>query len=158
MFHHCLSITIASPCSEGALLTGCPSWSCCCHFSITSVSSRRCLISLLSLSSTPHVRECVAWAAACTACPNDPRPTLTKPSALACSLEMRLLRSLRESTFSWASEALPLQVVMFFATLAELRRRSPHGLHVDCSNIFSFCSKNRFIRFAFTLSASQVCS
>ena len=26
VFHHCLSSKISSPCSEGGLLTGCPSW------------------------------------------------------------------------------------------------------------------------------------
>ena len=49
----------------------------------------KCCISLLSLSGTPQVRECVAWAAART----------------ACSLEKRLVGSLWENTFSCASEA-----------------------------------------------------
>ena len=70
-----------------------------------SVASRRYFISLLSLSCSTHVRECVAWAAARTACPSDPRPSLTRPSALACSLEMRLVLSLWENTLSCASEA-----------------------------------------------------
>ena len=47
----------------------------------------------------------MAWAAARPACPIEPRPSVTSPSALACSLEMRLVRSLWENTFSWASEA-----------------------------------------------------
>ena len=58
-----------------------------------------------SLSGTLQVKECVAWAAARTACPNDPRPSIDQTSALACSLEMRLVRSLWENTFSCASEA-----------------------------------------------------
>ena len=105
VFHHCLSIKITSPSSEGGLLTGCPSWSCCCHLSINSVASRRYFISLLSLSGSPQVTECVAWAAARAACSNDPRPSLTRASALACSLEMRLVLSLWENTLSCASEA-----------------------------------------------------
>ena len=51
------------------------------------------------------VRECVAWVAARTVCPNGPRPSLTRASALACSLEIRLVLSLWENTFSCASEA-----------------------------------------------------
>ena len=64
--YRCLSTRITWLCSEGSLLNGWPSWSWCCHFSINSVASRKYLISSLSLSSTPQVRECVAAAASLT--------------------------------------------------------------------------------------------
>ena len=105
--HRCFTIVsqfkITSPCSEGALLTDFPSWCCCCHLSISSVP--RAGTWLLSLSGTPQVKKCVAWATARTACPNETGASLTSPSALACLLEMRLVRSLWENTFSRASEA-----------------------------------------------------
>ena len=108
MYHHCLSIKITSLCSEGSRLTEGPSWSCCCHFSIKSVASRRFLILLLSRSGTSHVRKCVAAAASLTQCPSVPRLLLTSASALACSLVMRLVLYLWEIMFSWASVALRL--------------------------------------------------
>ena len=54
----------------------------------------RYLISLLSLSGTPQINECVAWAAARTTCHHDSRPSWTGASALACSFEKRLVHSL----------------------------------------------------------------
>ena len=74
--------------------------------SISSVASRRYFTSLPSRSGTPHVKECVALAAPRTACPREPRPSLTWASAQACSFEMRLVRSLWESTLSCASDAV----------------------------------------------------
>ena len=47
-----------------------------CHVSMTSVASRRCFTSSLSRSGTPHVKECVASAGACTARPKEPIPVI----------------------------------------------------------------------------------
>ena len=59
------------------------------------------------------------------------KATLTKPSALASSLEMRLVLSLCENTLSCASEAFLFRsYVLCHAFRASTR--SLHGLHVDC--------------------------
>ena len=50
------------------------------------MASRRYLISLLSRSGIPQVRECVAAAASLTQHPKFPGLLLTRASALACSL------------------------------------------------------------------------
>ena len=88
----------------------CPPCNCICHHSMISVASRRYLTPLLSRSSTPHVQECVALAAARMACPVEPRPLLTWASALASSFVMRLVRSTGEHVFLcfWH---LPFQIV-----------------------------------------------
>ena len=81
---------MTSLCLEGGPLIVCPPCNCICHPSMSYVASRRYLTSLLSRSRTPHVKECVALAAARTACPRE---------------RMRLVRSLWESPFSCASHA-----------------------------------------------------
>ena len=80
-FHLCLSTKMTSPCSGGGPLIVCPPCTCICHPSMSSVASRRYLTSLLSTATRQRVR--VASAAARTACPRAPRPSLTWASALA---------------------------------------------------------------------------
>ena len=48
----------------------------------------------------------VALASACRALPRQPVPSLTRPSALACSFVMRVVRSLWAATSSWIYVAL----------------------------------------------------
>ena len=64
--------------------------------------------SLLSRSGTPHVRLCVALAAACRAFPREPMPSLTWHYALACSFVIRQFLSLWIATSSCSSVALRL--------------------------------------------------
>ena len=109
-------------------------------FSITSVASRRYLTSLLSLSGTPQVRKCVAWTAARTACPSEPRASFTSPSILACSLEKRPVRSHWDNTFSCATEAC---LQKSFAMLSELPSGSLCGKLVNCTAYLCDCRFSR---------------
>ena len=89
--------------------------------------------SLLSVSGTPQIRERVAWPAARTACFSDPRPSLTRASALACSLEMRLVLSLWENTLSCASEAFLFRYVLCHASRASAQIASWAARRVQIS-------------------------
>ena len=128
--YRCRSTKITSLCSEGSPLIGCPIGSWCCHASMSSVASLRYFISSLSPSGSPHVRECVALAAACTARPKEPMPSLTWPSAL-CSFTIRRVRSLcGQAYFDFRS--FTFDFIRSVQRLCLLRHRLPHELHVGC--------------------------
>ena len=64
---------------------------------MSSVTSRKYFTSLLSRTGTPHVKLCVAWAL--PARPREPMPSLTWPSALACSFMKRQVFPLDRHVF-----------------------------------------------------------
>ena len=146
--HHCLSIRITSPCSEGALLTGCPSWSCCCQFSFSGLAQ---VLDLISVCPVLHASESALLG------PLHARLAQVSQehrSTRACSLEKRLVRSLWESTFSRASEAFLFKsYVLGHAFRASTQIASWVARRLLKHLLILF--KNRLFRFAFTLSASQ---
>ena len=82
------STRITFPWSEGGPLICCPFRSRYCHSSMRSVASLKYLVSLLSRSGTSNVRLCVLEAVS-KALSSGPLPSLTWPSALACSFVKR---------------------------------------------------------------------
>ena len=97
-------------------------------------ASRKYFTSLLSRSGTPHVRLCVALAAARKAFPKEPMPSLTWPSALACSPIVCRVLSLWIATSSWSSVALRFTSSVLLQRLL----RGHTEFTMDCSAIANF--------------------
>ena len=117
VFHHCLSLRITSLCSMGALLTGSRCFLC----QVLRKSGSAWLgpqkhgLSQRSKAITDQTLSPGIFFG------DAPRPLPVGKHVILCF-----------SDPSFSSR-------MFFAALSELRRRSPHGLHVDCRFLQKRC-------------------